>query len=143
MRVIKIVENSGIPIYVIGTGNLFLKLYDNQLDPGRGININGIPFDRMTLLQAQNTLKTFANSTGGQYFPITFPGEIPSVLQNISALVRNQYSLGYTPSNTRKEGKRRKIVVKVNLGDKIDPKLIVVQHRQTYTEAKETTKETK
>lgn len=133
----KIVENSGVPIYVLGTGNLFLKKYDQYLDPGRGGNINGIPFDRMTMLQAQNTLKTFADSTGGKYIPITFPGEIPSALQTIQALVRNQYSLGYTPTNTRKEGKRRKIQVKVNLGDQIDPKLIVVQHRQSYVEAKE------
>jgi VWFA-related protein len=133
----KIVENSGVPIYVIGTGNLFLKKYDQYLDPGRGGNISGIPFDRMTMLQAQNTLKTFADSTGGKYFPVTFPGEIPSVLQSIQALVRNEYSLGYTPTNTRKEGKRRKIQVKVNLGDQIDPKLIVIQHRQTYTEPKD------
>jgi VWFA-related protein len=133
----KIVENSGVPIYVLGTGNLFLKKYDQYLDPGRGGNINGIPFDRMTMLQAQNTLKTFADSTGGKYIPITFPGEIPSALQTIQALVRNQYSLGYTPTNTRKEGKRRKIQVKVNLGDQIDPKLIVIQHRQSYVEAKE------
>jgi VWFA-related protein len=134
----KIVENSGVPVYIIGVGNLFLKKYDNSamLDPsGPGQLIYGIP-DRMTFLQAQNTLKTFADSTGGKYFPVTFPGEIPGVLQSISALVRNEYSLGYTPSNTRKEGKRRKIQVKVNLGDQIDPKLIVVQHRQSYVEAK-------
>jgi Ca-activated chloride channel family protein len=130
----KIVENSGVPVYVIGTGNLFLKKYDQYLDPGRGLEMYGIP-DRMTLLQAQNTLKTFSDSTGGRYFPITFPGEIPSVLQSISALVRNQYSLGYTPTNSRQEGKRRKIQVKVNLGDKVDPKLVVVQHRQSYIEA--------
>ncbi|MGH9846937.1 MAG: hypothetical protein ACREEM_50210, partial [Blastocatellia bacterium] len=128
--------NSGVPIYVIGVGNLFLKKYDQYLDPGQGLDIiYGIP-DRMTFLQAQNTLKTFADSTGGKYYPVTFPGEIPGVLQSISALVRNEYSLGYTPSNTRKEGKRRKIQVKVNLGDQIDPKLIVVQHRQSYVEAK-------
>lgn len=133
----KIVENSGVPVYVIGTGNLFLKKYDQYLDPGRGTNINGIPFDRMTLLQAQNTLKTFSESTGGKYFPVTFPGEIPSVMQTISALVRNEYSLGYTPTNTRREGKRRKIVVKVNVGDQIDPKLLVVQHRQSYVEPKD------
>ena len=120
---------------MLGTGNLFMKLYDQALDPGRGTNINGIPFDRMTMLQAQNTLKTFANATGGDYIPITFAGEISSALQRVSALVRNQYSLGYIPSNTRKEGKRRKIQVKANLGDKIDPKLIVIQHRQTYVEA--------
>jgi VWFA-related protein len=130
----KIVENSGVPIYVIGTGNLFLKKYDQYLDPGRGLEMYGIP-DRMTLLQAQNTLKTFSDSTGGKYFPVTFPGEIPSVLQTISALVRNQYSLGYTPTNSRQEGKRRKIQVKVNLGDAVDPKLVVIQHRQSYIEA--------
>lgn len=135
----KIVENSGVPLYVIGTGNLFLKMYDNtaMMDPSRGgLGITGIP-DRLTMLQAQNTLKTFAAATGGQYYPITFPGEIPSTLQSISALVRNQYSLGYIPTNTRKEGKRRKIQVKANLGDKIDPKLIVIQHRQTYVEGKD------
>ena len=135
----KIVENSGVPIYVIGTGNLFMKKYDGaaQMDPGRGgILVNGIQIDRMTMLQAQNTLKTFADSSGGKYFPVTFQGEIPGVMQSISALVRNQYSLGYTPTNTRQEGKRRKILVKVNLGDQIDPKLIVVQHRQSYVELK-------
>lgn len=132
----KVVENSGVPIYVIGTGNMFLKRYDQQLDPGRGLEMYGIP-DRMTLLQAQNTLKTFADSTGGKYYPVTFPGEIPSVLQSVSAMVRNMYSLGYTPTNTRRDGKRRKIQVKVNLGDQIDPKLIVVQHRQSYVEPKD------
>jgi Ca-activated chloride channel homolog len=135
----KIVENSGVPIYVVGTGNLFLKLYGDSgmMDPGRGYEtVFRIP-DRMTMLQAQNTLKTFADSTGGKYFPITFPGEIPATLQAIQAMLRNQYSLGYTPTNTRKEGKRRKIQLRVNLGDQIDPKLIVVQHRQSYVEEKE------
>jgi Ca-activated chloride channel homolog len=130
----KIVENSGVPIYCIGTGNFFLKRFDQALDPGQGTNFNGIPLDRMTLLQAQNQLRTFSDSTGGKYIPITFPGEIPSALQTVQAMLRNQYSLGYTPTNTRKEGKRRKIQVKVNLGDQIDPKLLVVQHRQTYVE---------
>ena len=129
----KIVENAGVPIYSIGIGNMFLKRYDQALDPMR------VPFgipDRLTLLQAQNTLRTFSESTGGKYFPVTFAGEIPAVLQSISALTRNQYSIGYAPSNTRREGKRRKIMVKVNLGDQIDPKLIVIQHRQSYSEPK-------
>jgi Ca-activated chloride channel family protein len=129
----KIVENAGVPVYCIGIGNMFLKRFDQHLDPMR------VPFgipDRMTLLQAQNTLKTFADSTGGKYFPVTFPGEIPTVLQSISALSRNQYSLAYSPSNSRREGKRRKIQLKVNLGDAIDPKLIVIQHRQSYVEPK-------
>lgn len=130
----KVVENAGVPVYIIGIGNMFLKKYDMYLDPMR--TPFGVP-DRLTLLQAQNTLKTFADSTGGKYFPVTFPGEIPSVLQSISALSRNQYSLAYASSNSRRQGKRRKIQVKVNLGDQIDPKLVVVQHRQSYIEPKE------
>ncbi|HZS04079.1 MAG TPA: VWA domain-containing protein [Blastocatellia bacterium] len=133
----KIVENSGVPLYIIGTGNLFLKKYDQYMDPGR--TMPGMP-DRMTFLQAQNTLKTFADSTGGKYFPVTFPGEIPTTLQSIAAMMRNQYSIGYTPTNTRREGKRRKIVLKANLGDQIDPKLIVIQHRQSYVEPKDNDK---
>ncbi len=129
----KIVENAGVPVYIIGIGNMFLKKYDQYLDPMR--TPFGVP-DRLTLLQAQNTLKTFADTTGGKYFPVTFPGEIPTVLQSISALARNQYSLGYAPSNSRRDGKRRKIIVKVNLGDQIDPKLIMIQHRQSYFEPK-------
>src|SRR6185503_3835145 len=35
----KIVQNSGIPIYIIGTGNLFMKKYGDMMDPGRGGNI--------------------------------------------------------------------------------------------------------
>lgn len=132
----KIVENGGVPIYVVGTGNLFLKKYDQYLDPMR-MPVGSLIPDRMTLLQAQNTLRTFADSTGGKYFPVTFPGEIPATLQSISALMRNQYSLGYTPTNSRREGKRRKIQVKMNLGDQIDPKLVVVQHRQSYIEGKD------
>ena len=39
----KIVQNSGIPIYIIGTANLFMKKYGDSLDPGRGTNIMGVP----------------------------------------------------------------------------------------------------
>src|SRR3989440_1331399 len=39
----KIVQNSGIPIYIVGTANMFMKKYGDQLDPGRGTNIRGIP----------------------------------------------------------------------------------------------------
>src|SRR5438552_921538 len=48
----KIVQNAGIPIYIVGTGNLFMKRYGDNMDPGQGSNIRGIPIDRMTFLQA-------------------------------------------------------------------------------------------
>src|SRR5213596_3557067 len=45
----KIVQNSGIPIYIIGVGQLFVKKYADQMNPGDfRSNIGGIPMDRMT-----------------------------------------------------------------------------------------------
>jgi VWFA-related protein len=133
----KIVQNSGIPIYIVGTGNLFMKKFDQDLDPGRGINIRGIPFDRMTMLQADNTLKTYAKETGGAYFPYTFAGELPTILGSINALLRSQYSLGFKPDDVR-DGKSHKIVVKVDVdGDgQTDEKAYVVKAREIYNAPK-------
>src|SRR2546422_6005165 len=64
----KIVQNAGIPIYIVGTGNLFMKKYGDYMDPGQGSSIRGIPIDRMTFLQANNTLTTFAKESGGTLF---------------------------------------------------------------------------
>jgi VWFA-related protein len=130
----KIAQNAGIPIYIIGTGNLFYKKYSDQLDPTD--SLSGSP-GRMTLVQAQNTLTTFAKETGGAYFPITFEGELRSVLQSINGLMRSQYSLGYNPGD-RRDGKQRKIVVKVDInGDGVyDDKEFDVQHRKFYNAPK-------
>ena len=132
----KVIQNAGIPIYIIGTGNLFLKMYENQLGAMDGID--GSP-GRMTFLQAQNTLRTFATESGGAYFPVTFPGELPGVLQNINALLRNQYSIAYDAGEKPKDGKKYKLEVKVDInGDGIyEEKLYEIQHRPYYTVPKD------
>jgi len=133
----KIVQNSGIPIYIIGVGELFKKKYGDMMDPGRGANIGGIPMDRMTFLQAENTMKTFAKESGGAYFPVTFEGELPDVLGSINALLRSQYSLGFKPDDVA-DGKSHKIVVKVDVdGDgQYDDKAYVVNAREVYNAPK-------
>lgn len=133
----KIVQNAGIPVYIVGTGNLFMKKYGDNLDPGRGTSIMGIPFDRMTLLQADNTLKTFAKESGGAYYPVTFEGELPNVLGSINAMLRSQYSLGFKPDDVA-DGKTHKIVVKVDVdGDgQYDDKTFVVNAREFYNAPK-------
>lgn len=129
----KIVQNSGIPIYIIGTGQLFVKKYGDYMDPGRGSNIGGIPLDRMSFLQADNTMKTFAKESGGAFYPVTFEGELPDVLGSINAMLRSQYSLGFKPGDER-DGKAHKIVVKVDVdGDgQYDDKAYVVNARSVY-----------
>jgi len=127
----KVVQDAGIPIYVIGTANLFLKMYEHQLPATDGID--GSP-GRMTFLQAQNTLKTFASESGGAYFPVTFPGELPSSLQTINNLMRSQYSIAYDASENREAGKKYKLDVKVDVnGDGVyEEKGYVIQHRPFY-----------
>ncbi len=130
----KIAQNSGIPIYIIGTGNLFYKKYSEQL--GATDSLDGTP-GRMTLQQAQNTLGTFAKETGGAFFPVTFEGELPTALSSINALMRNQYSLGYNPGDKR-DGKQHKIIVKVDVdGDGTpDEGIYDIQHRRFYNAPK-------
>ncbi|MGH9944469.1 MAG: VWA domain-containing protein [Pyrinomonadaceae bacterium] len=131
---LKIARNAGVPIYIIGTGNLFFKRFDNQLGPLD--TLTGLP-GRMTFLQAQNALRTFAQESGGAYFPVTFEGELNSVLTSINNLMRNQYSLGYNPGE-RRDGKKHKIEVKVDVdGDgQFDDKVYRINHRQFYVAPK-------
>ena len=133
----KIVQNAGIPIYIVGTGQMFVKKFGDNMDPGRGASIRGIPIDRMTFLQADNTMKTFAKESGGTFFPVTFEGELPAVLGSINAMLRSQYSLGFKPEDVH-DGKSHKIVVKVDVdGDgQYDDKAYVVKAREVYNAPK-------
>lgn len=133
----KIVQNAGIPIYIVGTAGLFTKRFGDTMDPGRGTTIRGIPIDRMTFLQADNILKTFAKETGGAYYPYTFEGELPKILGSINALLRSQYSLGFKPDDVH-DGKSHKILVKVDVdGDGVtDEKAFVVKSREIYNAPK-------
>ena len=130
----KVLQNSGIPVYIIGTANLFKKKYGDRLGAVDGLD--GSP-GRMTFLQAENALNTFARETGGQYYPVTFEGELPKVLGSINALLRSQYSLGFNPGAER-DGKQHKLLVKVDVdGDgTYDEKEFVVQARQYYNSPK-------
>jgi len=133
----KVLQNSGIPIYIIGTANLFKKKYIDRLGATDGLD--GSP-GRMTFLQAENALQTFAKETGGAYYPVTFEGELPKVLGSINALLRSQYSLAFNPGEER-DGKQHKLLVKVDVdGDgTFDDKEFVVQARQFYNAPKPNT----
>jgi Ca-activated chloride channel homolog len=130
----KVAQNAGVPIYIIGTGNLFYKKYGDRLEATD--DLLGNP-GRLTFLQAQNQLNTFAKETGGKYYPVTFEGEVPGVLREINALLRSQYSIGYNPGE-RRDGKQHKIAVKVDVdGDgQYDNKEYVVQSRLFYNAPK-------
>ena len=128
----KIIQEAGVPIYIIGTANMFYKLYEQYLPPEDNI-ITGLP-GRLTFLQAANQLKTFAKESGGAYFEMTFPAEVNGYVNSINALLRSQYSLAYDLEAKHEPGKKYKIDVKVDVdGDgTYDDKTYVVQHRGFY-----------
>ena len=69
--------------------------------------------NNLTFLQAQNELRTFAGFTGGRAWFPNFDGEIPEILKQIAASLRDQYSMAYTPTNRALDGKFRKIKVEL------------------------------
>lgn len=132
----KYIQEAGIPLYIISTGNLFFKRYENHL-PATD-SISGTP-GRLTFLQAKNQLNTFAKESGGRHFEMTFESEIPSYLNQINGLLRSQYSLAYDIDRPYEAGKKYKLEVKVDVdGDGItDEKTFVVQHRPFITTPKD------
>lgn len=131
----KIIQEAGVPIYIISTGNMFYKMYEQYLDPK--YTMPGMP-DRMDFLQAKNQLNTFAKESGGMHFEMTFQSEIPAYLQSINGLLRSQYSMSYDLEQKHQPGKRYKVEVKVDVnGDGItDEKQFKVQHRPYVYTAK-------
>ena len=125
-KALKIASGAGVPLFTVGIGNLFFKKNEHRLEAT----------DRLTFLQAQNSLNAFAQRTGGAFFPMTFESELPTIMSTIEALLRNQYNVGYDPNNTRREGKERKIKLEVDIdGDgQPDNKRLEIRHRQRYIE---------
>jgi len=58
-------------------------------------------------------LSEVAEQTGGRHFPVDNLNELPDVAAKIGVELRNQYILGYTPSNIERDGKYRKVQVKL------------------------------
>jgi VWFA-related protein len=93
---------------------------------------------RMDLYQAEATLKYLAKYTGGVAFFPRFAQAYEGIFESISAMLRSQYSLGYISTNTKKDGKYRKIKVEVvaDVDGDGKPDKLKVQHREGYSAAK-------
>jgi VWFA-related protein len=66
----------------------------------------------MAFSQAEHILTTLARDTGGQVFFPESLSELETVYDRIAEELRTQYSLGYMSSNSRRDGKWRRIVVR-------------------------------
>jgi len=58
-------------------------------------------------------LSEIAESTGGRQFPVENLNELPDIAEKIGIELRNQYVLGYVPTNEKSDGKWRRVKVEV------------------------------
>ncbi|MGH9863211.1 MAG: VWA domain-containing protein [Candidatus Acidiferrales bacterium] len=104
----RIVREERTTIFCIGMTWTLENYYDRLESYGYRVH-----YQRSELLMAENQLKTLAQMSGGRaYFP-RFITELPSVYQEIGAMLRNQYSLAFRPRNFQRDGKYHKIEVKL------------------------------
>jgi Ca-activated chloride channel family protein len=64
-------------------------------------------------LNGPSLLSEMTEMTGGRTFPVGNIGELPDIAAKIGMELRNQYVLGYKPSNATHNGTWRKIKVKL------------------------------
>jgi Ca-activated chloride channel homolog len=64
-------------------------------------------------LAGPGLLTDVAEQTGGRHFPVENIAELPDVAAKIGIELRNQYILGYVPSNQERDGKYRRVTVKL------------------------------
>ncbi|MFZ0479634.1 MAG: VWA domain-containing protein [Terriglobales bacterium] len=105
----KIKSTKDVTIYPISIGWTYREMADAG---GRAGGAREIGW-----LQNDNQMNTFAKLTGGRaYFP-RFEGELPEIFNQISADIRNQYTITYHPTNTKLDGSYRKLKVELQAPD--------------------------
>jgi Ca-activated chloride channel family protein len=91
-----LVKEADVQIYAIG-------IYESAMSPGR------TPEE----LFGPGLLTDISEPTGGRHFIAENLAELPDVAAKIGIELRNQYVIAYTPSNVTRDGKYRKVDVKV------------------------------
>jgi Ca-activated chloride channel family protein len=88
-----LVKEADIMVYAIGIYDRYFQSHEEQLGP--------------------QLLGDIAELTGGRAFTVENPNDLADVATKIGIELRNQYVLGYRPSKAVRDGKWRKIKVKL------------------------------
>jgi VWFA-related protein len=127
---LKAAQSSDTAVYPIGIRHAL-----------RSIGTGGFYASNISLAQADNQLRSFARLSGGRaYFP-QFEGEFPEIYRDISAALRNEYQISYSPTNPARDGQFRKLQVEIVGPDGKPGKIVdsrgreikyTVRHREGY-----------
>lgn len=91
-----LVREADVQIYAIG-------IYESMAGRGRTAEE----------LAGPGLLTEISEQTGGRAFAVDNLNELPDVAAKIGIELRNQYLIGYTPTNAERNGKYRKVQVKL------------------------------
>jgi VWFA-related protein len=91
-----LVKEADVQIYAIG-------IYEAMMARGR------TPEEAA----GQGLMTEIAEQTGGRQYPVENLNELPDIAAKIGMELRNQYMLGYSPANQDRDGKYRKVQVKL------------------------------
>ena len=96
-EVLENIRESSINLYTVG-----LRSNENLLSTG------------IFASKGRKALKEFAEVTGGRSFFPNSPDDVHEVCRRIAHDLRNQYTIGYRPSNENLDGSWRKLTVQIN-----------------------------
>jgi Ca-activated chloride channel family protein len=104
-------KESNVQLYAIG---IYEPLADRFRTPEEG--------------EGPALLQELAEMSGGRVFPVSNLNELPDIATKISMELRNQYVLGYKPSDTKYDGKWRKIKVRLRPPRGLPPLTVYYKH---------------
>ncbi len=106
----KAVRESDVQIYSIGIFDQYAPTVEEKEGPA--------------------LLTDICDMTGGRLFRVTDVSELGDIASRISAELRNEYVVGYKPTDLKKDGNWRKLKVKLNPPPGLPP--LMVHNRQGY-----------
>ena len=134
-QTMKQLRQSDVTVFCVGLDKPYINFLESH----------GSMSSHMNYLQGENQLKTFSQLTGGYAWFPQFDGEIPGIFHDITAFLRNQYSLSYTPTTGANDGKFHKVKIELVAPDgsplavtdqKGKKQKVVVYAREGYTAVK-------
>lgn len=118
-EVVSHLQELDVQVYLIG--------FTSELSKDGGI------FRKSEKGNAETLLNKLAAETGGTAFFPTELSQVHTIAQQISSDLRTQYSIGYYPTNSKRDGTFRQVKVQVNAGSR----KLVARSRNGYTAPKE------
>jgi Ca-activated chloride channel family protein len=108
--VLGLARKSGVSVYTIRMQSEFAAIRTRSDN------------SRAHFSESTYAMKTLANDTGGQAFFPDLVADLKGIYAGIAQELSSQYSIGYTPTNGRRDGRFRRVVVRLPAQPNLRPR---------------------